>query len=348
MKAERQARGSILWKLLGAILLALLLAVVAGYTLERLGVSRDLARLPMPGRMVSVGSHRLHLSCQGEGSPVILLESGWGMPAAVWVRTQPLLAKQTRTCVYDRAGYGWSEAGPAPRDAAEIAKEAEALLTAARIEGPLVLVGHSFGGLCVRLLAKRMPKRVAGLVLVDAVHEDMLRALPMIRVRMEERRTQMELAPYLADLSLFRIAPGFFGMDRRGEEAAAFSDAQWETIRTFRSMPRQVEAALAELLLFEESMREARAAGGFGSMPLVVLSAGLARKPRWVPPDYTDAEYQRQWNLLQEKMRSLSNPPALHFVAPNSAHEIPIQQPEMVVRAVDAVLRQVAITQSVR
>lgn len=337
-----------MWKLLGAILLALLLAVVAGYTIELLASSRDLARLAMPGRLVSVGTHRLHLSCEGEGSPVILLESGWGMPAAVWVRTQPLLAQRIQTCVYDRAGYGWSESGPDPRDAARIAAEAEALLETARIKGPLILVGHSFGGLCVRLLAKRIPERVAGMVLVDAVQEDMLRVLPMVRTRMEERRTQMELAPYLADVSVFRIAPGFFGMDRRGEEFAALSDAQWETIRTFRTMPRQVNAALAELLLFEQSMEEAKAAGGFGSLPIAILSAGLARKPRWVPDDYTDAEYFRRWNRLQERMRSLSTPPAPRFLAAQSGHEIPIQQPEMVVRAVDAVLRPAAVTPSAR
>ncbi len=348
MRGERRARGSIVWKLLGAILLALLLAVVAGYTIERLASSRDLARLAMPGRMVSVGSHRLHLSCAGQGSPVVLLESGWGMPAAIWARTQPLLAQRTQTCVYDRAGYGWSESGPDPRDAAHIAAEAEALLEAAQIKGSLILVGHSFGGICVRLLAKRIPERVAGMVLVDAVQEDMLRALPMVRTRMEERRTQMEIAPYLADVSVFRIAPGFFGMDRRGEEFAALSDAQWETIRTFRTMPRQVKAALDELLLFEKSMEEARAAGGFGSLPIAILSAGLARKPRWVPDDYTGAEYLRRWNLLQEKMRSLSNPPASRYLAAQSGHEIPIQQPELVARVVEAVMRQAALTPSVR
>lgn len=348
MLREGKARGSIVWKLLGAILLALLLAVVAGYTIEQLASSQDLARLAMPGRLVSVGTHRLHLSCEGEGSPAILLESGWGMPAAVWARTQPLLARRTTTCVYDRAGYGWSEPGPDPRDAAHVAEEAEALLRAARIEGPLILVGHSFGGLCVRLLAKRMPERVAGMVLVDAVQEDMLRELPMVRARMEERRMQLDLAPYLADVSAFRVAPGFFGMDRRGEEFAALSDAQWETIRTFRAMPRQVKAALAELLLFEESMRQARDAGGFGSLPVVIVSAGLARKPRWVPDDYSDSEYFRRWNLLQEKMRGLSDPPAPRFLAAQSGHEIPIQEPEMVVRAVDAVLRQAAVTPAAR
>lgn len=347
MRAERKTRGSVIWKLLGAILLILLLAGAAGFTIERLGASRDFERLPMPGRMISVGTHRLHLYCEGAGSPTVILESGWGMPSTIWARTQPLLASKTRTCVYDRAGYGWSETGPPPRTASQIASEAELLLEAAHIEGPLILVGHSFGGLCVRLLAKRMPGRVAGMVLVDSVEEDLLRDLPMVRTRMEERRTQLDLAPYLAEVGAFRIAPGFFGMDKRGDEFAALSDSQWETLRTFRTMPRQVEAALAELLLFEESMEQARAAGGFGTMPLVVLSAGLAKKPRWVPEDYSDAEYARRWNALQEKMRALTQPPAPRYLATRSGHEIPVQQPEMVLQAVEAV-RQAAITRPVR
>ena len=344
-------RGSVLWKLLGAILLTLLLAGAAGYTIERLGSTNDFERLPMPGRMISVGTHRLHLYCEGQGSPTILLESGWGMPSAIWARTQPMLASETRTCVYDRAGYGWSETGPPPRTAAQIAAEAELLLDAAHIDGPLILVGHSFGGLCMRVLAKRMPERIVGMVLVDAVEEDMLRDLPMVRTRMEERRTQMDLAPYLADFGAFRVAPAFFGMDKRGDEFAALSDRQWDTLRTFRTMPSQVKAALAELLLFEESMEQARAAGGFGVMSLVILSAGLAKKPRWVPDDYSDAEYMRRWNTLQEKMRALTEPPAPRFLATRSGHEIPIQQPEMVVQAVDAVrqaARHARVTRPVR
>jgi hypothetical protein len=161
----------------------------------------------------------------------------------------------------------------------------------------------------------------------------------------------MELAPYLADLGAFRVAPAFFGMNKRGDEFAALSDRQWDTLRTFRTMPGQVKAALAELLLFEESMEQARAAGGFGAMPLVILSAGLAKKPRWVPEDYSDAEYMSRWNVLQEKMRALTEPPAPRYLAARSGHEIPIQQPEMVLQAVDAVrqaARHAAVTPPVQ
>jgi pimeloyl-ACP methyl ester carboxylesterase len=339
MQQPRKSRGSVIWKFLGAIVFTLLLAGAAGLTYEQWSGARERGRFPAPGKLFPVGTHSLHLHCEGSGAPTVLLESGWGMPSAVWARTVPLLAARTRTCVYDRAGYGWSEAGPAPRDAAHIAAEAEALLDAAGVEGTLILVGHSFGGLCARLLAHRIPGRVQGVVLVDAVQEDMLRTLPMIRQRMEERRAMLEAAPYLAEIGLFRLAPGAFGIQERGEEFAALSDAQWELLRTFRATPKQVGGALQELLLFEQSMEQARGAGNLGTLPLKVLSAGKQTKPRWVPPDYSDAEYFERWNGLQEKLRHLSEPPAERQIAENSGHEIPIQQPEIILAAVEGLLR---------
>lgn len=342
-RAKRKSSGSVVWKLLGLMVLALLLAGAAGFTFEQWSVARDLERLPAPGTLYRVGTHRLHLYCEGTGEVTVLLESGWGMPSAVWARTLPLLSARTRTCVYDRAGYGWSEAGPAPRDAAQIAKEAEELLAAAQIRGPLILVGHSFGGICARLLAKRLPEQVAGLVLVDAVQEDMLRELPMIRQRMEERRALLEAGPWLAELGLLRLAPGAFGIPERGEEFAALTEEQWDRLRTFRAMPRQVGGALAELLLFEQSMQQAAEAGGFGALPMLVVSAGMAKKPRWAPPDYTDAEYLRRWDLLQEKLRRLAEPAAERRIARHSGHEIPIQEPEMVQQAVEDLLGAVRL-----
>lgn len=110
---------------------------------------------------------RLHFVCSGEGSPTVLLESGFGATAEAWFKVQPELARETRVCSYDRAGYGSSDPGPAPRDGAAIAGDLDQGLRAARIAGPFILVGHSAGALYVQILAELRPQEVAGIVLVD-------------------------------------------------------------------------------------------------------------------------------------------------------------------------------------
>jgi pimeloyl-ACP methyl ester carboxylesterase len=124
-----------------------------------------------PGQFVWVGQHRLHIHCEGEGSPTVVFESGLGGTSLDWSLIQPEIAGHTRACVYDRAGYGWSDRGPAPRHSRRIVEELEALLGFSSVAGPYVLVGHSFGGFNAQLFARRNPERIAGLVLVDSSHE---------------------------------------------------------------------------------------------------------------------------------------------------------------------------------
>src|SRR5690606_17910094 len=116
--------------------------------LTLLGIAAAQAELPSaPGDLVDVGGHSLHIYCQGEGSPTVVLEAGLGDGSINFRALQDRLARHTRTCAYDRAGYGWSEPGPAPRDLATIAAELDALLDGAGEAGPYVLAGHSIGGL---------------------------------------------------------------------------------------------------------------------------------------------------------------------------------------------------------
>lgn len=109
----------------------------------------------------------LHLNCSGEGQPTVMLDAGLGLDSSVWTRVEPPLAAITRTCAYDRAGYGRSDPGPLPRDTAARASDLLALLDATVEQGPFVLVGHSAAELPARLAAARRPDIVAGLVLVD-------------------------------------------------------------------------------------------------------------------------------------------------------------------------------------
>ena len=126
---------------------------------------------PVPGMLVSVGDHRLHIHCSGRGTPTVILDAGLGGNSLHWVYVQPRVASFTRVCSYDRAGYGWSEPGPAGRTGIRNAEELYTLLRAANVAGPYVLVGHSFAGYVARLFANRHAEETVGLVLVDAAHE---------------------------------------------------------------------------------------------------------------------------------------------------------------------------------
>src|SRR3989454_1075347 len=128
--------------------------------------TRDFRRYPPPGRLVNVGGHRLHIYCTGGGTPTVVMDSGFPGTSLSWTFVQPEVAKFTRACSYDRAGLGWSDAGPMPRTSRQIVDELHTLLRNARVEGPYVLVGHSFGTFTVRLYASTYPDEVAGMVLV--------------------------------------------------------------------------------------------------------------------------------------------------------------------------------------
>ena len=148
-------------------------------------------------RRYDVGGFRLNMRCEGEGSPVVVLDAGAGDTLGTWDWVVPEVKKLTRVCAYDRAGLGRSDRGPVPRTSERIVAELRQLLERARVRPPYVLVGHSFGGLNVRLYAARHPDEVAGLVLVDATPEDYPAMENSLRSpgEREKLRTTLALAP---------------------------------------------------------------------------------------------------------------------------------------------------------
>src|SRR5262245_38847950 len=122
------------------------LATITGIAYQWIATRRDLATAPPPGKLVDVGGHRLHIWCSGSGAPTVLLEAGLGGWSVEWARVQPEVARFTRVCAYDRAGMGYSDAGPGPRTSRRIAQELNALLDKSDLGGPVVIVAASFGG----------------------------------------------------------------------------------------------------------------------------------------------------------------------------------------------------------
>ncbi len=119
------------------------LLVLAGLIFQAIGSARDARRFPPPGQLVDVGGHRLHIYRMGEGTPAVVMDSGFPASSLSWTFVQPAVARFTQAYSYDRAGLGWSDAGPMPRSSRQIVEELRALLLNAGVEGPFVLVGHS-------------------------------------------------------------------------------------------------------------------------------------------------------------------------------------------------------------
>ena len=169
--SKRRGKSCLLW--LGASLAVLLVLLLVGYIYEPMAEAADAKVYPPPGQLVDVGGYRLHINCTGTGSPTVVIDAGLGDWSTTWGGyVQPEVAKTARVCTYDRAGMGWSEAGPLPRDAGQIAKELHTLLQNANIPGPYIMVGHSLGGLPVRVFVHDYASEIAGVVLIESMSSE--------------------------------------------------------------------------------------------------------------------------------------------------------------------------------
>jgi pimeloyl-ACP methyl ester carboxylesterase len=158
--------------------LVLTLSVLAGMIYERIGEQRDRKRFPRVGRSVDIGGRSLNINCSGEGSPAVILDTGGSAPGYSNLHLQELISKTTRACWFDRAGLGWSDSSPVTQTSAAIAADLHALLRAAEIAPPYILLGQSFSSFNVRVFAGMYASEVAGVVLLDSVHEDQARYEP--------------------------------------------------------------------------------------------------------------------------------------------------------------------------
>ncbi len=319
------------WK---GLLLSLILSLSCTTVYQTIASSSDLKTYPLPGLLVNVGGHRLHIHCTGQGSPTVVMESGMSGWSTDWILVQPQIAQTTRVCSYDRAGYGWSESGPQPRDSQQISRELRTLLLRAGIQGKYILVGHSLGGLFVQLYAKLHPDQVAGLVLIDSVHPaQSLRMNEAVRQKYEGNLTT------LTRFSSFAAPSGLLRMFNQPETIIA-NKLPVEDQNMTRALAFQTKAyrALAdEMAVFEASQLEVRQAGALPRISITVLSSSLVQD---FPPGFEGDQIKTLWDELQHDFTRQA-PNVLHLQAKNSGHYIHLDQPKLVVEAVVNMVKKI-------
>lgn len=239
-----------------------------GYLYQALATVRDRQDYPAPGRLVDVDDCRLHVQTTGCGRPSVVLESGLGGMSSAWGWIQPEAAKFCRVVSYDRAGLGWSGPDLAPKTAVLAARRLHGILVHSRIPAPYVLVGHSMGGLLVRVFADIYPNEVAGIVLLDAVHPDQHLRSSAIDTHMRTGFAFLKTAPLLARLGYVRLTRLFRAW---GEGLPARQAAESEA---FLSTYRHLKTTRDESLAWDTICAEVRGTRGLGNTPLAVITAG--------------------------------------------------------------------------
>ena len=262
VRARRQLRSrSRRWLLYPVLAVLALASVGGGYQTVR--EAADARAYPPPGQLIDVEGHRLHLSCTGSGSPTVVLEPGAGGKSSDLGWVTPAVARDTRVCVYDRAGRGWSEPADTPQDATQIATDLHTLLHRGHVPGPYVLAGHSFGGLYTLTFAAQYPDEVAGMVLADSTAP----------------------APAPVSGAKPRAAPPADGgsYDLTGRVSALVSTSARLGLGRLVGVPTasDLRSTIDEYGQTNSSVEQAASLRDFADKPLVVLTAGSGSAASW-------------------------------------------------------------------
>jgi pimeloyl-ACP methyl ester carboxylesterase len=332
---------SLIRRLLERIALAAVLlvatAIAAGSAWNAIALRIFWARHPRPGESYIVGGHAMHINCTGSGSPTIVLESGLGNDgdSLIWGQLQPEIAKTTRVCSYDRAGFGWSEPGPAPRDADRIAAELHELLQKAGVAGPIVLMGHSMAGIYMRDYASRYRSEIAGIEFLDP-------SIPLQDENPAYRALLAKERPLWMQRILARALYGS-GLPRLVGQCGA---------SPFRHDPKDmqmiqeddcsshIDSVLAEWQNFNRSGHETAQTGPYGDLPIMIVSedfeftAASRNSPRELKPALEAV------NAMQEGLKNLSTR-SRRIIAKNSGHYVQFARMDLVLKETQSFIGQI-------
>jgi pimeloyl-ACP methyl ester carboxylesterase len=318
-------------KALGITAAFLIFIIIAGFIYEAVAFRINRKEFPMPGKLVDAGGYKLHLNVKGEGAYTIIFEAGSGETSLSWGEIPEELSSYARIVSYDRAGYAWSEKAETERSGYHIVHELYSALQQEGIKGPYILVGHSLGGMYLRLFAEEYREEVAGLVLVDARPEDDEEQTASIYAK--EHYVQKPSASILSLLKQSGIMRLFQNSLLEGmvpaEERKFFINVI-ATPEYFQAVDEEGKHS-ADV---EDAIRDQ----WLGELPVKVIARGIA-------PDYKSFGISEQsgqkieeiWRKGQLGMLSISGDSEF-IEAEKSGHMVMKDEPELVLKVIQKLL----------
>ena len=298
-----------------------------------------------PGQWVTVAQGRkINLRCAGNGPQTVLLEAGSHADSTTWFRVQPLLAASIKVCSYDRAGYGFSDMGPLPRNLDADVADLHDLVHHANLKTPLVLVGHSLGSNIVRRFTQLYPAEVGGLVLIDPPAQDVASFAPewaKIETAMNAQRFDfVRRCESGAEQRVLKSPPPELKGCVAGDNPLA-SDKVNAATASYKIKPAFWRTLLSELqdnvVVFGQAISPGEK---HGSLPLIVLTATTTYAD--APPDVRKhleaARDQTQARIVATSTRGERQ------VVDNASHDIQLEQPEAVATAIIKVIGEMRET----
>jgi pimeloyl-ACP methyl ester carboxylesterase len=309
-----------------------------------------------PGQVVAAGDGaRLNLYCMGSGSPAVVFDSGWEDWAPAWAVVQPLVAKFTRACSYDRAGAGFSDPGPMPRTSVRLAQELHPALRNGGIKGPYILVGNAFGGDPARTFAQLYMPDTAGLVMAEAdpsdvepkaMQEEDHRGVPKFLVRVRECRDAVAAHKPLPPLP---PRPGQPHRTCAQQFFRGLPEAEWspelnaKLLQIAETKTAMYDAYISEMeqMPWDESWLQQHRRS-LGSRPIRVITTGNhavghlpakdANAPKHIAYERAIAQAQARWLTLSSNAKQI--------FTKNSSEYVEFDEPDAVVVAIREVYDQ--------
>lgn len=310
-----------------------LLAVLGIYQATALSTIRE--QFPAPGQLINVQGHLMHLNCTGSGSPTVVIDAGNGSFSVEWFPIQAALSQVTRVCTYDRAGYGWSNPASISREGLNVVSELHDLLEAGEEQAPYLLIGHSLGGVHVRLFALQYPAEVSGLVLVDTAYP--LNISPEFERQIHSSIGFYQVMDLMTTSGILRILGPLSGENCLPATARKLPAEFQQVYLNLLLDPNQYKTASAEMKVlpqtFEQTSTLLVGPKPFGNLPILVLTAGQTLAPGSTPFAETYVPVSKDQIQLQAELAGQSTMGDQRIIH-SSGHSMHLDSPKEVVQAV--------------